>query len=883
MPFDAFISYSHRDVALARDLKTGLERFARPLYRRRKLHVFRDDAVLSANAALWTSIREALDGSRYLVLVASPEAAASEWVDREAEYWCAHKPVANVLVVVARGGEEDLPPSLCSAFAEEPRFVDLRWAQEGRLSRRDPRFRDAVADLASPLWGRAKDELVGDDVRQRRNVLRLAWAIGIALAAATAAAIAFGASAAHERNVARSQRDSALSRGLAGTATASLAKRFDLAALLSIEAYRTRATPEAFDALFTAVQRSEPLVATLRSDGRAVASVAWSPDSRLVAAAGGNGTLRLWDPAARRSVASVREPGGKLVRSVAWGGGELVASGGDDGFVRFWRAPSLQPVGHIRPPLGNSVRAVAFSPDASLLASAGDDPVVRLWSAATHRAVGELDGHRDVVRGLAFSPDGRLLASASADETVRVWDVRRRAQLMVLPYGDVVRGVAFSPDGRLLAAGGDDDAVHLWSVRTGRPLGDPLRGPGSWVRTVAFSPDGRTLAAAGDDQSIVVWDVATRRQLGAPLIGNADVVRSLSFARDGRLVSGSEDGTVRLWDVDRLRPPSPNTTYGSLMRSAAIGAGGRLAVLGGSDGRVTVWSLPRGRLTSTLAGSASPVESVAVSRDGRLLAAGGNGGLVRVWRLPSLQPLGARSVHGAVYALRFSPDSRSLVSAGVDGRVRLWRLDAKGLRRARVLGTTGAELRSVAFDRTGDRVAAAGADGVVRTWEVSDAGASSVRTDEPVRVVASDGDRLALGNEDGSVRLRSAGGWLRLSGHTERVDSLAFDDRDRPLLISGSDDRTIRIWDARSGRELGDPIQAGNGVVLALGWTRGGALAWVTSDASFGARSSVLWSGDAAAYARRLCAVVGRDLSAGEWSEFIPRRYHSTCGFRSSP
>ncbi len=102
--YDAFISYSHTlDGALARALQTGLEQFAKPWYRPRALRVFRDTTSLSANPGLWSSIEKALAHSAWLVLMASPEAARSRWVDREVAWWLANKSPQRVLVVLTEG------------------------------------------------------------------------------------------------------------------------------------------------------------------------------------------------------------------------------------------------------------------------------------------------------------------------------------------------------------------------------------------------------------------------------------------------------------------------------------------------------------------------------------------------------------------------------------------------------------------------------------------------------------------------------------------------------------------------------------------------------------------------------------------------------------
>lgn len=214
MGYDGFISYSHDDADTASRLQSGLQQFAKPWWRRRALHVFRDDANLGANPALWESIASALDDSEWLVVLLSPDAAQSEWVDREVAHWVASDDCSRVLLVLLEGEfgwrdgdvHGDIPPSLEGAFSEEPRWVDLRFARDpGRLSLADPRFADAVADLASTMRRVPKDELAGEEVRQHRRTVVTAWAAVVALLALAIAAVGFGISSARSADEAREQ------------------------------------------------------------------------------------------------------------------------------------------------------------------------------------------------------------------------------------------------------------------------------------------------------------------------------------------------------------------------------------------------------------------------------------------------------------------------------------------------------------------------------------------------------------------------------------------------------------------------------------------------------------------------------------------------------
>ena len=184
--YNAFISYSHSaDAGLAAAIQSGLHRLAKPFYRLRALNIFRDKTNLAANPALWTAIQSALERSEHFILMASPASAQSEWVCKELAWWLEHRETGKVLIVLTAGGlvwdgtrndfdwarTSAIPELLRGRFQDEPLYVDLGWAESARdLTLRNARFLDAVLDLASPLHGRAKNDLAGDEVRQSRIV-----------------------------------------------------------------------------------------------------------------------------------------------------------------------------------------------------------------------------------------------------------------------------------------------------------------------------------------------------------------------------------------------------------------------------------------------------------------------------------------------------------------------------------------------------------------------------------------------------------------------------------------------------------------------------------------------------------------------------------------
>ena len=232
--YDAFVSYSHAaDKKLAPGLRDGLQRFATPwgplrwTNLVRSLRIFQDQASLSANPALWVTIEQALAASDWFILLASPQSAQSPWVEKEVDFWCRNKRLERLLIVQTDGeiawslADHDfdwmkttaLPRRLRTVFTDEPRWIDARWARTGaQATLHDPRFRDLLAELAAPLRGIAKDELIGEDIRQHHRLNR--WrnaAFGI-VATLSVGAMAAAALAVQQREVAIQQRQDTIAQ-----------------------------------------------------------------------------------------------------------------------------------------------------------------------------------------------------------------------------------------------------------------------------------------------------------------------------------------------------------------------------------------------------------------------------------------------------------------------------------------------------------------------------------------------------------------------------------------------------------------------------------------------------------------------------------------------
>lgn len=502
--------------------------------------------------------------------------------------------------------------------------------------------------------------------------------------------------------------------------------------------------------------------AELRGHTDGVRYLEFSPDGRTLASGSADGTTRLWD-------FSVDPPISVGVLNVGFGvscaafsaDSGLLALAGNEFDIKLWdvsnaRSPQELPAlkGHITAVLG-----LAFSPRGRVLAAAGAEII--LWSLD---ASGEVTSERRLVRGrgglgviefVTFSRDGQTLISAGSDRNITLWDLsEQREPVRWMGHEGEIYFVAESPEGGVWASASYDRSVKLWDLSAPWPRA-PSMSYSNFVMAVAFSPDSKLLASVAyrSETEMKLWDVASTN-----LVAERDAIpgkggNRLAFSSNGQVIAADGGGKVRLLEVPSLteitnvpgwQPAfSPtgeeliydhkgvirrrnlktnaeqvlSTGWGPISMIVPLPHNRGVAAAGGENSmQVRLWRTEAPDRPVELGRHLEKVYSLAASPDGRWLASASWDGTSRIWDLDSLHepPRILASHKGAVWAVAFSPDGRTLATGGDDYTIKLWNV-ASWQEAATLRGHTHL-VSSLSFSGDGRSLASCSGDGTVRLW-----------------------------------------------------------------------------------------------------------------------------------------------------------------------
>lgn len=812
----AFISYKREDVEWAEWLQNKLEFYKLPTYVMKenpalpeKLRpIFRDVTDLEPGF-LSDKIKEALEKSRFLIVICSPKAAKSEWVEKEIQEFIKLGKFANIIPFIVDGvanaknlQDECLPLAIRNLKNEK----ELLGANVNELNRDYAVVKVVAAMLGlgiDRLWQRylrAEEKEKQELIDRQNRLLRL-----------------------------QSRYIATVAETLTKDGDAYLARLLLLDVLPQNLEYPDRPyVVEAERALRKSYSHDGFII---RHKGE-VCSISISPNSNRIASSSINETtVNLWDMDSGALV-NVLQGHTDWVNCVAYSpNGRLIASGAFDNSVKLWDADTgvlLKTFKHT-----DSIRSVSFSFDSEHLLSSSEDGHTIVWhlyedqwdvldyrrggvwhslfsptEANILLVYGNLIIYKDAVSGtvlrifehnntvcsVAFNFDGSVIASISKDEDIKIWDIHTGRLLKTIEHVGCVKSISFNSDGCIVATA-SEERIELWDIETGLLI-KTLYGHKSRVSSVLFDYNNNSIVSASDDRTIRIWREKTNALLGC-IRKRKEKIVSAEFSSDGNMIISSSN-TIDIWDTKNLRLLKSFERHIEHYGFATFSPDGKMIAMGGLDNTIRLYDAKSGNLLRILKGHKWLPRSVAFSSDGRLLISGSSiDQKILVWETQSGNLLKIFHVQCNVLLASFTKQDSQVVFL-TDG-------ESSG-------GFFIDDRFSAVFIGRGE----------IDTCNILKE--IKLPSENPTAEgFSSDGNMLALGYFDGLVKLwdtRTGELLNTINSHLSKVTFLSFN-KNANLIVTANE-RTIKVWNVNDGTLVHIIENGHNDLIRSVRFNEGG-------------------------------------------------------------
>jgi WD40 repeat protein/serine/threonine protein kinase len=471
---------------------------------------------------------------------------------------------------------------------------------------------------------------------------------------------------------------------------------------------------------------------------------------------------------------------------------------------------------------GDAAGSVTFSPDGKLLVYETIHHGMKLWDISTRHEIASFPlkqtfppfrgGLPPFGAGLAFSPQGRTVAFHQGAEQIGLVDLVNKIPLAALNGTSAgITSLVFLPDGQTLVSGDLNGLIRFWSITDGGQIRTTFTNHTDTVHRLALSPDGVVLVSAGWDNTIRVWDPVGRRQIKV-LTNHTSWVSSLAFAPDGKtMASASADYTIKLWDTGTWEEIS--TLRGSLHEiwSLAYSPDGRFLFSGAKDGNIKVWNGEPRRRNQPVLRRPDDARDFFLFPGSLITAAWHTNSTFSLWEPGDLRLLGRfhnppeEMLTNAV-AYAFTPSGDRLAMAVKQGEILIW--DVRAERLVARLPWIRTESVSACVSGDGRRLCFA-APNRLTIWDLGTLGTPMSLPKSPAEPYslrfAGNGEILAVGNVDRTVEVWDLphkahfGPWK--THHKEGIEDIAFI-TSKNMLLTASDDSTLKLWDIATQKEM---------------------------------------------------------------------------------
>ena len=425
----------------------------------------------------------------------------------------------------------------------------------------------------------------------------------------------------------------------------------------------------------------------------------------------------------------------------------------------------------------NEVDYFNLSPDGKLMVCATSDTTITIWNVDQRKIISEIKGHKDIIKTVIFSSDGNSILSASADKTIKKWDTQGNLIKTYIGHKDQVNSLCFSPDNKTFVSASDDKAILLWENKTGKIIKKYSGHSGSVIQ-LDFSPNGKNFISSSTDKSIKIWSVDVPEDVitieGSPPVldvkstktfQNKNELTSISDLSKGRyFLAGSLEQSISLWDIKSKNINKTYTIPGAMINSVNFLTDNKYFISSSSDSTIRIWDTSSVNEIWKMK-YYDYINSICVSPDSNCFLTI-SGDSIAIWDLVTGKAVNVFKAHKeTVLTACFSSDGKYILTGGGDKTVKLWNT------------FTGECLKSFFVDHQVNRIC--------------------FTNDNSGFLIACNSERGVELWDLKSLDIKQKS----FIGHKNEVNSICLSPNGK-YMASCSVDKTIKLWDYISGKEL---------------------------------------------------------------------------------
>ena len=790
----AFISYKSEDVEWAIWVQHELEHYHLPSsfngredVRQDLRPVFRDIDELSAGN-LPEQIKQALVNSQNLIVICSPQAATSPWVNQEVETFISLGRTDRIFPFIVEGNspKDFFPPALLNLPKSEERLG-------GDVSKngRDAAFVKVVAGMLGvgfdSLWNRYEKEKAEEERKireQRDNLLRV-----------------------QSRFLAEKAND-LVDKGDSYTAK-----------LLATKILPTPSQPEFPYTIEAEIMiRNSALFETaiLKGHRQNITSAVYSHNGNYIASSSWDYYINIWDACNGRLIKTIETDSSVFNLAFSYDNRLLAAASGGN-VVDIYDLRSYTPkkslIGHT-----TTVSAVAFTHNGRYLASGSYDHTCRIWDLEKGTEIYTINQELGWIMSLSFSLDDNYLIINDDSYRTTIWNFEK--QEVEVKFDSF--SADLSPDERFVASSERGGIIRVCEFLSKKEHYS-IQAHEGVIDIVNYSQDGNYFLSVSEDNTIKVWKASDGTLLHT-FIGHAEKITSASFSPNGRqVISSSFDKTIRIWDLNGGVPAwSLLEEQNSSVNSLAFIPGSQNFISADNDGNVRIWNLGTNKLQRQLYKREGYADYISICPSGDIMAIAFNGSIIDVWDIKRYEKLysiendaiihyfNIRTVpppmgkhEGTITSIAFSNDGHQMITASEDKTIKKWNVN-----NGELMGTFIGHADYVftaSFSPDDRHVISGSRDHTIRIWDARSFELQKVLKGHVGQIVTAvysyDGKTIVSGSADKTIKIWNAsdGRVIKsLEGHTHTVLSVALSPDNR-WILSASADGTAKIWDIESG------------------------------------------------------------------------------------